>query len=140
MSAPHISISKNFKIVWNLIKVNLIYSLLVLLFIPIISDTVINFVGGNEMMPAKWVLIMLLITVPLSGVSYFLGNTMLVIKGYSKEFNLSIIYQVLIYVSLIGLISLAGWHSNLVYAFIIVICSLFELAYRFFYVNKYKIA
>lgn len=136
---PHITISKNFKMVWNLIKINLIYSLIVLLLLPILSDPLIKLVGGQEMLSAKWVFYMLLITVPLSGVSYFLGNTMLVVKGYSKEFNHSILYQVFLYVFLVGLIFLANWQTILVYASIIVICSIFELVYRLIYVKKYNI-
>ena len=90
------------------------------------------------MLNAKNIIYVLSLTVVLSGISYFFGNTMLVVNDRVREFNMSVIYQGLLFILLI----LPGFILNydiLLYASIVVVTSFFEVIYRYYYIKKYNI-
>jgi PST family polysaccharide transporter len=127
------------KMVQQIIKYNFLLSIVLYVSVFILIYPIINILGGTEMLPSKNVILLLNITAPLAGISYFLGNTMLVVSGFYKAFNWSVIYEALIYGMLAFLIIITNTYNLYTFVSIIIICGFFELSYRYYYIKKYKI-
>ncbi len=136
---PRISVTKNMKMVIKIIKYNLLLSLTLYASIVFLINPIINILGGVQMQPAKYVIFLLNITAVIAGVSYFFGNTMLVVNGYFKEFNRSVIYEASIYILLVSVLIMFNIFNIYAFAFIIIIGNFFEIGYRYFYIKRYKL-
>lgn len=136
---PRIALTKNMKIVSKIINYNFLLSMMIYVFLLIFIEPIIEIIGGVDMLPAKPIVILLSLTAPFIGVSYFLGNTMLVVNGYSKEFNLSVVYEAVIYLMLAVLTIFIEQISIYYFISIVLLCTIFEVSYRYYYVKKYKI-
>ena len=136
---PRISVTKDMKMVVKVIKYNLVLSLILYFGVLLFANPIILILGGEELLPAKYIIFLLNITTPLVGISYFLGNTMLVVNGHYKPFNMSVIYQAIIYLILAALLILTNTHSIYTLAIIIVLSGIFETTYRYVFVKKLKI-
>lgn len=136
---PRISITKNMIIVSKIMKYNFLLSIFIFALLIIFINHIVILLGGSEMLPAKNLILLLNTTAPLAGLSYFMGNTMLVVNGYYKEFNMSIIYEAFIYITLITLLILFNFHNLYTFIIIIIICTTFEVLYRYYFIKKFKI-
>ena len=88
------------------------------------------------MLPAINIVKILTINVLFISVDYFLGNTILVVKGFYKEFNKSVIYTGLFYLCIIGILFLSNVHNIYVFAFVSIAVELFCLGYRWTVIKK----
>lgn len=72
-------------------------TLIATLFSWVVIEPIIILFAGEGMTAAAniWVIVSLII--PTSAISYFLGNTIILVKGYSKEFNNSIYFGLSVY-------------------------------------------
>ena len=95
--------------------------------------------GGVELLPSKYVLIILAITIPLSGISYFLGNTVLVVMNHVKEFNMSVIYSTIVYLILLTFLYMTDNIQLYLVTFAVVIVELYTVLYRYYYSRKFKL-
>jgi PST family polysaccharide transporter len=136
---PRISVTKDMNMVVQIIKYNFVLSVFIYVSVFILINPIINILGGLEMLPAKYVILLLNITTPLAGISYFLGNTMLVVNGYFKEFNRSVIFEALLYSILAFLIIITKNQNLFTFVGIIIVSGLFEVGYRYYYIKHYKI-
>ena len=50
------------------------------------------------MLGAVSILKIMVLYVPIVGIRYLFGASVLVVKGYSREYNLSVVYSVLLYI------------------------------------------
>lgn len=98
---PNVAKSKNMKIVKSTIIPILIFGFIVSFLICVFSDYIILLLGGNSLLAGAPVLRILSLYVPVVGISYLFGASVLVVKGHSNDYNLSVIYSVLLYVVII---------------------------------------
>jgi len=136
---PRVSITKDMNFVIKVIKYNLILSVILYLSIIIFNGTIISILGGTQMQPAKYIIIVLNITAPLAGISYFLGNTMLVVNGFYKPFNKSVIYEALLYILLAVLLIFFKIYNLYTFACIVILSYSFEIIYRYYHIKKNRI-
>lgn len=97
---------------------------------------IVGLIGGKGMEPSITPLRILSSVIVLNGLSYFLGNTVLVVNNYSKYFNQSIILSFFFFALLVAFVYLFKMHSLEVYAFMMVIVGLFDVLYRWYFVRR----
>jgi len=136
---PNIAVSKNMIFVRNLLKYVLAISILLLVFLYITKNQVILFLGGVSMLPSSTIVMLVCLTLLPISLSYFLGNTVLVVMGYSSEFNKSVIYSSILFVLFLFLLYIIGFIN--IYSLIVVslIVELVSMCYRLYYIKKYSL-
>ena len=77
--------------------------------------------------------------VPIVGLSYLFGASVLVVNGYSKEYNLSVIYSVLFYLLLMSLFSLTKKINLYTMTFTFLLPEMFVAFYRIYVTQKYRL-
>lgn len=136
---PSVSKSKDMKFVLKMTKLSFLLSILAYLFVFAFDNIIINVLGGKQMLPSKYLIHIINLTTPLAGISYFLGNTMLVVMGYFKKFNLSVVYESIFYIVLTLTLIITNNVGPYYLAAVIVLSSIYEMTYRYYYTKKYKI-
>lgn len=136
---PNVSKTKNIGLVKKTLKYLLGIYVLGYLSLYVISEPIIKIFGGNEMLPARFVLYILGISAITELISVFLGAPMLLVMGYKKEYNGSIIWGSIFYLFLI--LSLYIFNNIGLYqlAAATVIASAFILIYRTWFCEKHNL-
>lgn len=136
---PYVNQSKNMKLVKNVILVTLSLAIIGSLIVGFVSPFILNFIIGDYDNKAIVLLYIFIMKVPFTVFSYFIGSTTLVVKGYSKEFNRSVIFGGLFYFVLLGIIY---WVTDLNLISLAIILNIVEIGivgYRYYYVKKFKL-
>lgn len=95
---PNVAKSKNMLLVKKSIKIVLLFSAFVCLFVYLFAPNIILLLSDTSMLGAVSILKIMVLYVPIVGISYLFGASVLVVKGYSREYNLSVVYSVLLYI------------------------------------------
>lgn len=95
---PNVAKSKNMLLVKKSIKIVLLFGAFVCLFVYLFSPNIILLLSDTSMLGAVSILKIMVLYVPIVGISYLFGASVLVVKGYSREYNLSVVYSVLLYI------------------------------------------
>lgn len=95
---PNVAKSKNMLLVKKSIKIVLLFGAFVCLFVYLFAPNIILLLSDTSMLGAVSILKIMVLYVPIVGISYLFGTSVLVVKGYSREYNLSVVYSVLLYI------------------------------------------
>ena len=95
---PNVAKSKNMLLVKKSIKIVLLFGAFVCLFVYLYAPNIILLLSDTSMLGAVSILKIMVLYVPIVGISYLFGASVLVVKGYSREYNLSVVYSVLLYI------------------------------------------
>lgn len=95
---PNVAKSKNMLLVKKSIKIVLLFGAFVCLFVYLFAPNIILLLSDTSMLGAISILKIMVLYVPIVGISYLFGASVLVVKGYSREYNLSVVYSVLLYI------------------------------------------
>ena len=95
---PNVAKSKNMLLVKKSIKIVLLFGAFVCLFVYLFAPNIILLLSDTSMLGAVSILKIMILYVPIVGISYLFGASVLVVKGYSREYNLSVVYSVLLYI------------------------------------------
>lgn len=95
---PNVAKSKNMLLVKKSIKIVLLFGAFVCLFVYLFAPNIILLLSDTSMLGAVSILKIMALYVPIVGISYLFGASVLVVKGYSREYNLSVVYSVLLYI------------------------------------------
>ena len=95
---PNVAKSKNMLLVKKSIKIVLLFGAFVCLFVYLFAPNNILLLSDTSMLGAVSILKIMVLYVPIVGISYLFGASVLVVKGYSREYNLSVVYSVLLYI------------------------------------------
>lgn len=136
---PSVAKNRNMIFMKKVIKYTLITSIILYVAIVIGNKYLILLLGGAELLPAKYVVIILAITVPLSSISYFLGNTVLVVMDKVRYFNFSIIYAAVAYLLSITILLLTNNVDLYTVTWVVVFVELYTVLYRYYYIKKFKL-
>ena len=98
---PHVAKNKNMGIVMKTYKVVILSGIFISLTCVIFAPFIVSILSGNQLGQAVPVLRYMIWYVPIVGMSYVMGSSTLVVNGYVKEYNLSVIYSFLVYCLLI---------------------------------------
>jgi PST family polysaccharide transporter len=134
---PSVAVSKNMQLVKKCIKLAVAYGLLAYITIVVFSNELIALLAGQVMLPAKYFVWILCISVPLFGIHYFLGNTVLVVKGFSNVFNKSVVFSMLFYTFMIVMLFVFKIFNVYAIAIVVILSNLFDLFYRWYFVKKF---
>jgi O-antigen/teichoic acid export membrane protein len=136
---PKISKERNMKFMMRILKVLFIsITILSLIIFPFI-DEIILFLAGEELIHAAYLIRLMIISVPITTISFTLATNCINALGFYKLRLKSMMFTTLFYFALI----LTGYileftDEILFYAYIIIAGYLVELFYRLYLVNKYK--
>ena len=134
---PNVAKSKNMLLVKKSIKIVLLFGAFVCLFVYLFAPNIILLLSDTSMLGAVSILKIMVLYVPIVGISYLFGASVLVVKGYSREYNLSVVYSVLLYILM--LLSFISFSKVNLYtmALAFVAPELFVALYRIC-IGKYK--
>lgn len=136
---PYAARTKNMQFVKKIVFGVICLAIVLYILLFIFKKYIILILGGQSLLDASPIVSMLCINVIFTSVTYFLGNTTLVVMNHSKEFNKSVIYTAIVYL----LLNISLYYTgkfNLTFLVVNAILSeLFCVSYRYYYVNKYRI-
>lgn len=136
---PNVARSKNMNIIRKAIKPVLGSGFCFSLLICLLSYYVVLLLGGEKMLDSVPILRLMVWYVPIVGMSSLFGASTLVVNNHSAEYNKSVIYSMLFYLLIIGILVVTN-HINLysmVMAFILP--ELFVALYRIYITKKYNL-
>ena len=81
----------------------------------------------------------MIVLIPLTGITYFLGGTVLVSFSHEVEFNKSVIYSTFIYLIITFFLYMIDSISLLSLIIALLITESYIALYRYYYCRKYKI-
>jgi PST family polysaccharide transporter len=136
---PNVVKNLNKAFILKILKYATIGSFLVYFGVLVLGDYLVQVLGGHEMRSSKTILNILAITIPLSTITYILGDTILIPWGFSRLFNLSTIYRMLLFGILISWLFFSGFISGFSIALIINISLIFDILFRATVIQKNKI-
>jgi len=106
---PRISKDKDRIFTKNILLFSIFGEIGVYFFMFLMAPVLVLIFGGGEMMASTDILRLLAITVPINGISSYLGIQYLVAHGYQKLYTRVIVYSVLLYAVACCLLLVAGW-------------------------------
>lgn len=125
------------------IKKMLVFSLIVNIFLSLIvyfnSHFIIRVLGGFEMLNASNILNILLITVPIVGLSNFFGIQMLIPFGFKKDFSKIVSLSAVIYFFLILILIIFNLITLVNITICLVVVEILVAALMFYQTKKNKI-
>ena len=136
---PYVARTKDMRLVAKLLLAVAIGGILLYALIAFFSKEVILLLGGSELLGSQPVFFILGLMIPLSGITFFLGNTVLVVMDKSGYFNKSVILQTMVFALLTGIFILSGIWNLYTAAAIATFCMAFQVAYRWYYVKKFSL-
>lgn len=136
---PNVARSKDMIMVRKIVKPVFYSGVFFSLIIVFLSKTIVHMLGGIQMYEAVSILRLMIWYVPIVGLSYLFGASVLVVNGYSKEYNLSVIYSVLFYLLLMSLFSLTKKINLYTMTFTFLLPEMFVAFYRIYVTQKYRL-
>lgn len=98
---PHVALNKNMGIVLKTYKIVILSGIIISLLCMLSAPFIVSILSGNQLEQAVPVLRYMIWYVPIVGMSYVMGSSTLVVNGYAKEYNVSVLYSFLFYCFLI---------------------------------------
>lgn len=131
---PNVSVTKNISLVKKVLKILILIYVLNYFSIYLWGKQAILLLGTEKLLPALKVLYIFGLTAITDLIVVFLGAPLLLISGFKKEFNLSLVYGSLFYLILVSILYLAKFIG----LYQLVICSLLSSCYVLFYRAYYS--
>ncbi|MFV0530118.1 MAG: oligosaccharide flippase family protein [Flavobacteriales bacterium] len=137
---PKVSKEKNIKFVKNIFKISVIGNVLLILIAFIFSSFIVQFLLNGEVhKDAVLLLKILLVTIPIIGMSNVFGIQTLIPFGYNKLFSKAVLLSGLFYLILVLIVW--GMYNFTIFnvAYITVATEMFVTVYMFYLCKKYKL-
>ena len=127
---PHVAMNKNMGIVLKTYRMVILLGILISVLCMISAPFIVSILSGNQLEQAVPVLRYMIWYVPIVGMSYIMGSSTLVVNGYVKEYNLSVIYSFAVYCLLIILFWSFSCINMFTMATAFIVPELFTALYR----------
>jgi len=95
---PKVSLEKNTSFLKKIFKYSMILNILLFVGLAVFADQIIVLIAGKEMLSAKWVVIILGLTLPIIAASNIFGILTLIPFGFNKVFSKIIMFSGLIFI------------------------------------------
>lgn len=136
---PNVAKSKDMRIIKKVCKPLIISSLCASLLVMVVAKYIVLFLGGNGLSSSIPILRLMIWYVPIVGISYLFGASVLVVKGYAKEYNLSVVYSVIIYMVLLSYLVVFHKVGLVTMTIAFLLPEFFVASYRVYISYKYKL-
>lgn len=136
---PSIAKSKNRSLILKSFWIVLVAGIMLSFLVASFANNIVALLGGVELMEAVPILRILLICLPFVGISYIFGASTLVVFGYIKAYNLSVLYSFVFYIVFVLTVSLFGKIDLYTMAFAYVLPEVCVAFYRSFVVYKNRL-
>jgi len=136
---PNVAKNKNMGLIRKLIKPIIVSGVLLCLVTIALSKYIVLFLGGETMLGAIPILTLMVWYAPIVGISYLFGASTLVVCGFSKQYNLSVVYSVFFYLLILSVLVLFDGVNLYTMAISFVLPELFVATYRSYMVKKHKL-
>ncbi len=136
---PKISKDKNINFVKKVFWISLLFNILLYILTLLFSQYVILILGGQQMLPAKLIVNILALTVPIVSISGILGVQLLIPFGYNIDVTRVVVISGMFYLLLILFLLFLGFFSIINISIIAVLTEVFVSIYMFYYCNKHKL-
>lgn len=133
---PKISKEKNIIFIKKIFNISLILNSLLFFTFLLFSDILVQLLGGKEMLDAVKVVNILLLTVPIIGISNVLGIQVLIPYGYKKIFSSIIVSSGVFYVISVLFANYTIGLGLLVISYITVFMEIYVLMFMYYFINK----
>jgi len=133
---PKISKEKNLGFIKRIFSLTVVLNLALFLFSVVFSKTIILILGGNQMLPAQTVVIILAVTVPFIAMSNIFGIQLLIPFGFSNLFSRVVITSAFVYILQMLVIWLSVGFSIESISIATLNNEIFCCAYLFYYCKK----
>jgi PST family polysaccharide transporter len=134
---PKISKEKNLGFVKRIFKLSLGLNVMLFLLTVIFSHYIIILLGGEQMLPAIWVVNILALTVPIIGMSNTFGLQLLIPFGLKKQYSKTYLYSSVLYVILVFITYSTGRLTIWNISTILLITELFVTSHMFYLCKKH---
>jgi len=133
---PKNSKDRDIGFIKRVFKLSVIFHVALFLLVLLFSKPIILVLGGEQMLPARTILIILALTVPVIAMSNIFGIQVLIAFGYNKVFSRVIMISVLAYlVQLLPLWIITGF-STVGISVVTLITEIFVCVSLFYYCKK----
>ena len=136
---PYVARTKDMRLVSKLLLAVAIGGILCYALIALFSKQVILLLAGSDLLGSQPLFFIMGLMIPLYGITFFLGYTILIVMDKSGYFNKSVILQTMVFVLLTGIFILFGIWNLYTAAAIATFCMAFQVAYRWYYVKKFSL-
>lgn len=136
---PRVAKSLDVTSIFVLIKYCLLLSILTYIIGCYMVEPIIELYAGKELLDSRFVFYILGLLLPINVISHFLGNCVLVVCGYSKQFNYSILYSAVLYNLSIFITAYFLDFDVYLSSVLIVLFNVLVMLSRIFYVTKLKL-
>lgn len=136
---PNVSRTQNISLVIKTLRIILIFYIMGYLSLFFLGEPMIILFGGIDLLPSKYVLYILGISVVINLISTFLGAPMLLATGHKNEYNNSIIFSSLFYFLIVLILYLFKWIGLYQLASLTTVTGIFVLLFRISYCRKFKL-
>lgn len=136
---PSVAKSKDLSLIRKILNPLVLSSIVLSIVVVIISRYIIIALGGPALIDAVPILQIMVWYVPIVGLSYLFGASVLVVAGYSREYNLSVVYSVLFYLVLMGCLIIIKQVNLYTMTLTFIIPELVVTVYRIMISYKYKL-
>lgn len=136
---PHVARQRDMGFVKKVIVASFAFSVLLYLAIAGSSRVVIMTLAGKELLASQPLFFLLGLILPVIGVSYLLGNNMLVVMGHGRQSNFSEIFSTLFFLITVLILYLCQWVTMVALIVAYLAANLFTLLYRLYYCRTLKL-
>lgn len=136
---PSVARSKNRTLIVKSFKAVLTIGIVLSLLVGLFANDIVILLGGVNLIEAVPILRILLLYLPFVGISYIFGASTLVIFGYMKAYNLSVVYSFIFYIIFVIVIVFMGKVNLYTMAFTYIVPEIYIALYRSFIVYKHRL-
>lgn len=133
---PKISHDKNIEFVKKIFYYSLIITTGLFLLLFVFSDLIIVALGGEQMLPSKWVVIILGFTLPIVAISNVFGMLLLIPFGFNKLFSKIIMFSGVIFIIQFLFLLITNWITIYSLCLITVVTESFVSFLMYYYCRK----
>lgn len=136
---PNVSKTKNIIFVLKVLKILFLIYVLIILLVFVFDVFVIKILGGEELLKSEPILNILSFSLITELIAVFTGAPMLLVAGYKKEYNMSLVYGTIFYLILVLLLYLFNCLGLYQLTILTVLTSFFLMIIRLKYCHKYNL-
>ena len=136
---PNVARSKNMNIVRKAIKPVLCISIFLSSIVCFFSYYIVLLLGGEKMIDSVSILRLIVWYVPIVGMSSLFGASTLVVNNHALEYNKSVMYSLVVYLGIIGLLVITNRVNLYTMVMAYLIPEFVVATYRIYITRKYNL-
>lgn len=136
---PNVAKSKDMSLVRRSVVLLLVFAILISIVVSIGAKSIVLLLSDSTMLEAVPILRIMTLYIPIVGISYLFGASVLVVQGYSKEYNLSVVLSVVLYVVMLLFFIYTEKVNLYTMTIAYIVPELFIACYRSYIVNKHNL-